>query len=124
MRKAQDQRTRRRRLSRDQKEAILKRQKHLCPLCQKPLSGAARIEFDHRRAGLPRWFFTKDPSLDPDDPAFVVALHARCHARLLGADLAAIAKAKRRAGDAGQRARRLRGATRSIPRRRDPWWRG
>jgi hypothetical protein len=109
--------TARRRPTRTEKEAILERQENICPGCMKTMSGATAVEFDHRRDGLPRWFFTDDPDVDPDDPLYQNAMHKKCHDRLFADDMKKIAKTKRQRGETGQTARRLRGATQRIPSR-------
>jgi hypothetical protein len=115
----------RRRPTRTEKEAILERQTvdgvTLCAECMREMSGASAIEFDHRRIGLPRWYFAQDPTVDPDDPDDMEALHAKCHRKRTNTDLAIIAKDKRRNGETGQRSRRLRGATQKIAKHVNPW---
>lgn len=87
------------------------------------MSGASSIEFDHRRIGLPRWYFVNNPDIDPDDPDDQEALHASCHKRRTKKDAAMIAKTKRLSGErGGQRVNRLVGSgRRPIPQRPDSW---
>lgn len=121
----------RRSLTRAQKEAILDRQRPavggdpICPCCDKPITGATAVEFDHRRQGLSRWFFDYEGSgVDPDDPDHQYAIHARCHARLTADDASARAKTERQMGAAGQRKNRVVGVRRPFPKRADPWGKG
>lgn len=117
--------TLRRTPTRAQKEEVLARQTvdgvALCAECKREMSGACSIEFDHRQLGLPRWYFTNDPTLDPDDPDILEALHAKCHRKRTNADLKRIAKDKRRKGETGQRARRRVGSRQKIAQHVNPW---
>jgi hypothetical protein len=85
------------------------------------MSGCSSIEFDHRRLGLPRWYFANDPSCDPDDPEDIEALHAACHRKRTTKDLGTIAKTKRQRGETGQSARRRLASGRKIPGHSNPW---
>lgn len=110
----------RRRLTEKQKKERLKAQNYTCPGCAKTLMGARKVEWDHRRDGLPRWFF-EESGLDPDDPEHQYAMHKKCHDKLFKDDMERISKTKRQMGEQGQRNRRLLGSTRQIPHRSEPW---
>lgn len=75
----------RKRLTKAQKAAILDRQHHTCPACEKPLTGA--VEYDHVIALALG---------GADDPEQINAVHAHCHKLKTKQDVSNIARAKRR----------------------------
>ncbi len=89
------------------------------PFCGKAMTGATNIVWDHRRDGLPRYFFDYAGSgVDPDDPDHQYAMHRKCHDKLYASDAAIIAKTRGQAGERGaQTLRRLTGSGRKIPSR-------
>lgn len=94
------------------RESVLERYDYCCAVCKQKLSGMARPEFDHI---LPLGLG------GDDEPENLQPLCKKCHRRKTDADVPQIAKSKRQAGETGQRARRLRGATPKIPSRPFRW---
>lgn len=75
----------RKRLTKAQKAAILDRQHHTCPACEKPLTGA--VEYDHVIALALG---------GADDPNNLECIHDHCHKSRTRQDVKDIARAKRR----------------------------
>lgn len=82
----------------------------LCPKCFKPFGGD--VEYDHE---IPLGLDGPDHDEKPMTP-----LHAECHSLKTKKDQADIARAKRRSGETGQRARREKRGGSSIQNRGFP----
>lgn len=82
----------------------------VCGVCDESLTMGDLIEWDH----------VQPLALGgTNDKANMMPMHSDCHAQKTKADMTCIAKAKRQAGETGQRARRERKGRSSIPTKED-----
>lgn len=97
---------RRRYLTPRQKAEVIKQQGGMCTLCGEHLGGDEDpTEFDHSRPLA---------LLGTNDLLNIEAVHRACHRWKTDGDVARIAKAKRQAGETGQRARKSKRKIRSA----------